>query len=78
MKPHYPVHPLAFHFSFPLHFKAKVKKKRFRGRKIIDDYTHMIYSMDLHILYSSYSCASCQAARRSGFGSYAWAWAIQP
>ena len=52
MKPHYPVHPLAFHFSFPLHFKAKVKKKRFRGRKIIDDYTYMIYSMDLHTLYS--------------------------
>jgi len=49
MKPHYPVHPLAFHFSFPLHFKAKVKKKRLRGRKIIDDDTHMIYSMDLHI-----------------------------
>jgi hypothetical protein len=65
MKPHYPVHPLAFHFSLPLHFKAKVKKKRFRGRKIIDDYTHMIYSMDLHISYSRCSCASRQAARRS-------------
>lgn len=53
---HYPAHPLAFHFSFPYYFKAKVKKKRCRGRKIIDDDTHMIYSMDFHIFYSLMFC----------------------
>ncbi len=52
MKPYYPLHPLAFHVSFPHHFKAKVKKKRFRGSKIVHDYTNMIYSMDFHIFYS--------------------------
>ncbi len=41
MKPYYPLHPLAFHLRFPQHLKSKVKKKRFRGRKIIYDYTHM-------------------------------------
>jgi hypothetical protein len=41
----------AFHFAFPLHFKTQGKKKRFRGRKIIDDNTHVIYSMNLHTLH---------------------------
>ena len=34
---------------FPHHFKSKVEKKRFRGRKIIYDYTDMIDSTDFHI-----------------------------
>jgi hypothetical protein len=42
LKPYDPLRPLAFHYAFPHHFKTKVKKKRFRGRKIIDDYTHVV------------------------------------
>jgi len=34
-----------------LHFKSKIKKKRFSGRKITYDYTHVIYPVDLHISY---------------------------
>jgi hypothetical protein len=35
-----------------LHFKSKIKKKRLSGSKIIYDYTHMIYSLDLQSSYS--------------------------
>jgi len=37
-------------------FEPEVKKKRFRGRKIMDDDTHMIYSMDFHSFSSLMSC----------------------
>ncbi len=53
MKTYYPLHPLAFQLCFSHYFKAKVKKKRFRGRKIIDNYTHVICSM-IFIRHTSY------------------------
>src|SRR5438094_5177552 len=48
MKPDHVIHPLAFHYSFPLQFKPKIKKKRFSGSKVVDDDTYMIYFMNLH------------------------------
>src|SRR5215213_436468 len=48
LKPDDPFHKLTFQFCFPHHFKAKIKKKCFRGSKINDVDTHMIYSTDLH------------------------------
>jgi len=36
------IQPHSFQFSFSLHFKSKIKKKRSSGRKIIYNYTHMI------------------------------------
>src|ERR1051326_4599626 len=48
MKPNDPINPLSFHFSFPLHFQAKRKKKRLRCRKIMDDDAHMLQSLDFH------------------------------
>jgi hypothetical protein len=61
---------LAFHFAFPHQFKTKVEKKRFRGRKIIDDDTHVIYSMNLHISYSSCSCASIKPRAAAGLDNW--------
>src|SRR6266568_3969545 len=49
IKPNYLIQPLSFQFSFPLHFKSKIKKKRFSGGKIVHDYTDMIYFRNLHI-----------------------------
>ena len=45
----YPIQPRPFQCAFPLQFKPEVAKERFRGRKIVDDDTHMIDAMDMHI-----------------------------
>src|SRR5215470_10471578 len=50
-EPDHPIQPRPFQRSFPLQFKPEVEKERFRGSKITDDDTHVIYLVDLHISY---------------------------
>ena len=45
IEPDHPIQRRPFQCSFPLQFKPEVEKERFRGRKIVDDDTHMIDAM---------------------------------
>ena len=49
IEPDHPIQRRPFQCSFPLQFKPEVEKERFFGRKIVDDDSYMIDTMDLYI-----------------------------